>query len=78
MSTNPQNPQPDLPKHTDLKGWQPIAAMKWPKDGSDVLLYMPSKAIRVGFYSSKGEWQTSASFNKVNPLYWQKLPEGPA
>lgn len=55
--------------------WKPISTA--PKDGSDVLLYLPSTRQRVGFFSSKGEWQTSASFNKVTPSHWMALPKPP-
>jgi len=55
--------------------WKPI--LSGPKDGSDVLLFLPSGRIRVGFFSSTGEWQNSASFNKVTPTHWMALPAPP-
>lgn len=58
-----------------VTAWKPI--MGAPKDGSDVLLFLPSGRIRVGFFSSTGEWQTSASFNKVTPTHWMALPAPP-
>lgn len=58
--------------------------MKWiscdfrmPKNGKDVLVYVPEVGILVGKYEKDGYWTVYGTYGSTDVTYWQPLPHEP-
>ena len=59
--------------------WQPIETA--PKDGTEVLVQMAPKVIRLGWYfkpSSRTEGWCNKNGKRIIPTHWLPLPSPPA
>ena len=69
---------------TDSLRAEGVIKMKWiscdfrmPKNGKDVLVYVPEVGILVGKYEKEGYWTVYGTYGTADVTYWQPLPHEP-
>lgn len=76
--TQVTHPEQEALSVSEVPGWRPIESA--PKDGTEVLVLIREKVIRLGWYfrpSSRTEGWCDESGKSIRPTHWMPLPAPP-